>query len=89
MSDGIDAGFRLTMSFGMVMVWLLIVALLWTGERHHYWAIAAVVCGLPFPAASVFAVLTLKSWLDEREWMRAERMAREAPPAGRRGRTRE
>jgi len=86
-SDGIDAGFRITMSFGMVMVWIFIAAVMWTGDRHHWWFVASVLCGLPFPASLVFAVLTLKSWLDERSWMRAEQMARESAPVGHRGRT--
>lgn len=86
-SDGIDAGFRLCMSSGMLMTWIILVALLFTGERHHYWAYAAIACGLPFPAAVVFAILTLTSWLDERSWMRAEEMARRSPAVGSRGRT--
>lgn len=80
-ADGIDAWFRILLSFRIVNIWIILVALLFTGERHHLWAYAAIACGLPFPASLVFAVLTLKSWLDERGWMRAEETARRSPSA--------
>jgi hypothetical protein len=86
-ADGIDAGWRLALSLGLVKFWILSVVYLSLVEGAHGWAIAAAICGLPFPVAHVFAWMTLIAWLDERAWLRAQRMAREAGVVGDRGRT--
>ena len=86
-ADGIDAGFRIFLSFGLTLSWKVCIAFVWLEVHNEALLIAVIVCGLPFPVALCFGLLTLKSWLDERSWLRAERMARAAPSVRDKGRT--
>src|ERR1044072_2389453 len=86
-ADGIDAGWRLALSFGLLKA-SFIFALYFQFSLHETgYAIALAVCIVPFAVAHVFGWLSLLAWLDERSWLRAQRMAREAEETKARGTT--
>lgn len=86
-ADGIDAGWRLSVSFGLLKASIIFSLYFQLSQHETGYAIALAVCAVPFAVSHVFAWLTLLAWLDERSWLRAQRMAREQDEARERGST--
>lgn len=82
-SDGIDAGFRVSISLFLDWLWVFLVAIMATSDqRGTAWVVAALIGGLPLCAVNVFAFLTMRAYFDDRLWLRAQRATEDTPSPG-------
>lgn len=77
--DGVDAGYRLFSALFDLSIWGFVLAVMATSEiRSSAWFWMAAALGVPLAAKLVFAGWTVRAWLRERDWLRAQQQARQA-----------